>query len=84
MGRTGIVHSPKDRYWDLRPTPAFGTVEMRVWGTPLTVGWAAALAAYPHLSDQEQLPARAQIRFHSAIQRLSRMAAPCTLGALDT
>jgi carboxylate-amine ligase len=42
----GIVESMKDFYWDIRPKPEFGTVEIRVFDTPLTVERAAALAAY--------------------------------------
>lgn len=41
-----IVKSMKDFYWDIRPKPAFGTVEVRVCDTPLTVDRAGALAAY--------------------------------------
>jgi carboxylate-amine ligase len=36
----------KDFYWDIRPKPEFGTIEIRVCDTPLTVARAAALAAY--------------------------------------
>ncbi|STY29140.1 gamma-glutamyl:cysteine ligase [Legionella wadsworthii] len=46
MERTGIVHSMKDFYWDIRPKPEFGTIELRVCDTPLTVNRAAALASY--------------------------------------
>ncbi len=46
MERTGIVKSMKDFYWDIRPKPEFGTIELRVCDTPLTVERAAALAAY--------------------------------------
>jgi carboxylate-amine ligase len=46
MERTGIVRSMKDFYWDLRPKPEYGTIELRVCDTPLTVEHAAALAAY--------------------------------------
>ena len=42
----GIVESMKDFYWDIRPKPEFGTIEIRVCDTPLTVERAAALAAY--------------------------------------
>ena len=42
----GIVESMKDFYWDIRPKPEFGTVEIRVLDTPLTVEHAARLAAY--------------------------------------
>ena len=41
----GIVHSIKDLYWDVRPKPEFGTVEIRVCDTPLSVDRATALAA---------------------------------------
>src|SRR5207253_820445 len=36
----------KDFYWDIRPKPEFGTIELRVCDTPLRVDTAAALAAY--------------------------------------
>jgi carboxylate-amine ligase len=42
----GIVESMKDFYWDIRPKPEYGTIEVRVFDTPLTVEKAAALAAY--------------------------------------
>ena len=46
MRRTGVVDSMKDFYWDIRPKPEFGTIEVRVMDTPLTVERAAAIAAY--------------------------------------
>jgi carboxylate-amine ligase len=46
MRAFGIVDSMKDFYWDIRPKPEFGTVEVRVFDTPLTVEHAALLAAY--------------------------------------
>jgi carboxylate-amine ligase len=46
MERTGIINSMKDFYWDIRPKPEFGTIELRVCDTPLTVERAAALAGY--------------------------------------
>jgi carboxylate-amine ligase len=45
MRGTGIVESMKDFYWDIRPKPEYGTVEVRVMDTPLTVERAALLAA---------------------------------------
>jgi len=44
--RTGVVRSMKDFYWDIRPKPEYGTIEIRVFDTPLTVRRAAALAAF--------------------------------------
>jgi len=46
MKATGVVESMKDFYWDIRPKPEFGTVEIRICDTPLTLKRAAALAAY--------------------------------------
>ncbi|HEX9173277.1 MAG TPA: YbdK family carboxylate-amine ligase [Telluria sp.] len=46
MERTGIIRSMKDFYWDIRPKPEYGTIELRVCDTPLTVERAAALAGY--------------------------------------
>jgi len=46
MRSYGIVGSMKDFYWDIRPKPEFGTIEIRVCDTPLTVRRAATLAGY--------------------------------------
>jgi len=46
MVSLGIVKSMKDFYWDIRPKPEYGTVEIRVCDTPLTVERAAQLAAF--------------------------------------
>ncbi|MEM5387822.1 YbdK family carboxylate-amine ligase [Paraburkholderia phymatum] len=46
MAVTGLVKSLKDFYWDIRPSPGYGTIEVRVMDTPLRVEWAAAIAAY--------------------------------------
>ncbi|MGQ3052056.1 MAG: YbdK family carboxylate-amine ligase [Roseateles sp.] len=43
---TGIADSLKDIYWDVRPKPEFGTVEVRVFDTPLRVRKAVNLAAF--------------------------------------
>jgi carboxylate-amine ligase len=46
MTATGVVQSMKDFYWDIRPKPEYGTIELRVCDTPLAVEKAAALACY--------------------------------------
>jgi carboxylate-amine ligase len=61
-----IVESMKDFYWDIRPKPEYGTVEIRVLDTPLTVERAAQLAAYAqtlahYVLTQRPLPASADI-----------------------
>ncbi|MGQ0384236.1 MAG: YbdK family carboxylate-amine ligase [Gammaproteobacteria bacterium] len=45
MQATGLVRSMKDFYWDVRPKPETGTVEIRVCDTPLSVTTAADIAA---------------------------------------
>jgi carboxylate-amine ligase len=46
MHATGVIESMKDFYWDIRPKPEFGTIEVRVMDTPLTVQRACDIAAY--------------------------------------
>lgn len=46
LSTLGVVNSMKDFYWDIRPKPEFGTVELRICDTPLTVQKAAELAAF--------------------------------------
>jgi glutamate---cysteine ligase / carboxylate-amine ligase len=61
MEGTGIIKSMKDFYWDIRPKPEYGTIELRVCDTPLTVERAAALAGYlqalcRHLLERREEP----------------------------
>ncbi|MEO8718758.1 MAG: YbdK family carboxylate-amine ligase, partial [Burkholderiales bacterium] len=61
MRALGVVESMKDFYWDIRPKPEFGTVEIRICDTPLDVARAAQLAAYAQalakwLLDERPLP----------------------------
>ncbi len=46
MRATGLVESMKDFYWDIRPKPEFGTVELRVMDTPLSIEHAVDLAVF--------------------------------------
>jgi carboxylate-amine ligase len=63
MTHTGVVKSMKDFYWDIRPKPEFGTIEIRVFDTPLSVERAAALAGFVQslaawfLAEQPFVPA---------------------------
>ncbi len=65
------VESLKDLYWDIRPKPDYGTVEIRVFDTPLTVERAARLAAYAqalahHILDERPLePSRDVYAFYN-------------------
>lgn len=46
LRQSGLAESIKDLYWDIRPKPEFGTVEIRVCDTPLTVERACHIAAF--------------------------------------
>ena len=46
MRKWGVIESMKDIYWDVRPKPEFGTVEIRVFDTPLTIRKAVLVTAY--------------------------------------
>lgn len=37
LSYTSMIDSMKDLHWDIRPSPRFGTVEVRVMDTPLTI-----------------------------------------------
>ncbi|MCC6531871.1 MAG: glutamate--cysteine ligase [Burkholderiales bacterium] len=61
MASFGIVRSMKDFYWDIRPKPEYGTIEIRVCDTPLDLDTAAAMAAFAQalcawLSEQDAGP----------------------------
>lgn len=43
------IDSLKDMWWDLRPSPNFGTLEIRVCDGPATLAEAVAITAYIHL-----------------------------------
>lgn len=49
MLKLGVIKSMKDFYWDIRPKPEYGTIELRICDTPLTVIKAAELAAFAQL-----------------------------------
>jgi carboxylate-amine ligase len=71
MKSLGVVESMKDFYWDIRPKPEYGTIEIRVCDTPLTVERAAALAAYAQalarylMSVRPQMPSQDVYRVYS-------------------
>jgi glutamate---cysteine ligase / carboxylate-amine ligase len=61
MTHTGVVKSMKDFYWDIRPKPEYGTIELRVCDTPLNIERAAAIACYlqaicAYLLDRQEPP----------------------------
>ncbi|MAB81848.1 MAG: glutamate--cysteine ligase [Phycisphaerae bacterium] len=42
---TGFIHSPNEIWWDVRPSPQFGTVEIRVMDTPINMKHLLGLVA---------------------------------------
>ena len=61
MARLTIIKSMKDFYWDVRPKPEYGTVEIRIGDTPLTVSKAAQLAAYAQMLARYLLAHRNEV-----------------------
>jgi glutamate---cysteine ligase / carboxylate-amine ligase len=51
----------KDFYWDIRPKPEYGTIELRICDTPLTTSKAADLAAYLQMLVHYLLAERPEI-----------------------
>ncbi len=64
----GIVASIKDLYWDIRPKPEYGTVEIRVCDTPLDIVQAAALAAFAQCLARKLLRERPAFDAGGALQ----------------
>lgn len=66
----GLAESIKDLYWDIRPKPEYGTVEIRVCDTPLSVERACQLAAFAQAlavwsARQPEPPASAWLAYRS-------------------
>ncbi len=50
LSYTSMIDGMKDLHWDIRPSPRFGTVEVRVMDTPLTVAQAINAASSSRLA----------------------------------
>lgn len=50
LSYTSMIDSMKDLHWDIRPSPQFGTVEVRVMDTPLTLAQAIHRRLYSDLA----------------------------------
>lgn len=58
------IQSPKDIYWDIRPCPSLGTVEIRVCDMPLTLETTFGLVALIHclvINTQRLITERPQL-----------------------
>lgn len=65
MKDTGAIRSTKDIYWDIRPCPAFGTIEFRICDMPLTLSSVLGLTGLIQclvLSTQRLLDERPHLR----------------------
>ena len=75
---TELAKSLKDVYWDVRPKPEFGTVEIRVFDTPLSIKKAVAMAAFARACASLALGDRLQVStkpLPPTAQRVSRFLA---------
>ena len=57
----GVANGVKDLYWVVRPKPEYGTVEVRVCDTPLTIDRATELAAFAQALSHQLLRERPKI-----------------------
>lgn len=64
MRQLGVIETMKDFYWDVRPKPEFGTVEVRVCDTPLTIKKAVVIGAYIQAVSFYLLQEKPQILSH--------------------
>jgi carboxylate-amine ligase len=48
MFRAGSIENLKDSWWDYRPSPKYGTLEIRICDMPATLGEAMAITAFIH------------------------------------
>lgn len=50
--QSGSIECPKDLWWDIRPSPGFGTIEIRICDSPATISETEAITALIHLLCQ--------------------------------
>ena len=75
---TELASTLKDIYWDVRPKPEFGTVEIRVFDTPLAINKAVAMAAFSRACASLALGGHLQMttkKIPTTAQRVSRFLA---------
>jgi glutamate---cysteine ligase / carboxylate-amine ligase len=49
LKKCDAIRSLKDLWWDMRPSPGYGTLEIRICDGPATLAEASAITAYIHL-----------------------------------
>lgn len=63
MNRLGIASTFKDYYWDIRPRPDYGTIEVRICDMPLTLETAVSICAYVYYLSQYLLNQKNDLDF---------------------
>ncbi|MFM1827689.1 MAG: hypothetical protein RLY67_1070 [Pseudomonadota bacterium] len=53
MRHLGVIESMKDFYWDIRPKPEFGTIEIRACDSPIDIPLAVEITAYAQSIAEE-------------------------------
>lgn len=48
MAHCGSINNLKDLWWDVRPCPHYGTLEIRIFDQPATLAEVSAIAAFVH------------------------------------
>jgi len=72
----GLIKTPKELWWDIRPNPSFGTVEVRVCDMPsdlpTTLGLVALIQCLIYWISRSGGPSRTEGECHSLILRQNR------------
>ncbi len=76
---TGSIDSVRDIWWEMRPHPDFGTLEVRIGDMPATKGDAAAYIAYVRAEAMAAVHAQTCTRVHPSLIRENRWRA-CRYG----
>ncbi len=69
---TGSIDSVRDIWWEMRPHPDFGTLEVRIGDMPLNLADTAAYIAYVHAEAMFALNVAETLRVHPSLIRENR------------
>jgi len=76
---TGSIDSVRDIWWEMRPHPDFGTLEVRIGDMPLNDDDAAAYVAYVRAEAMAAITRTEQLKVHPSLIRENRWRA-CRYG----
>jgi len=80
---TGSIDSVRDIWWEMRPHPDFGTLEIRIGDMPATRDDTVAYVAYVRAEAMAAVHAKARVRVHPSLIRENRWRA-CRYGMAAT